>query len=175
MPKKIRKIRNVGTVENRSSIVDILKNPGDLVLIERGRPRSIVMLCPCGCGEELTVNLDKRVTKAWRLYRSKNNLTLYPSVWRESGCYSHFIVWNNRITWCDYESLYQDEEDSDLETRILDILGKNIMFNYVDIADSLDEIPWLVLVACRRLVRRDVLVEGGEQNKGNFHMRKMYE
>src|SRR5258708_7376675 len=56
------------TVESRASAADLLKSPGDAVLIQRGQPRWLILKCPCGCGDEIPVNLDRRAGKAWRFY-----------------------------------------------------------------------------------------------------------
>lgn len=69
-----------------------LHAPGDALLIERGSPRWLVLLCPCGCGEQLRINLDRRAGPAWRLFRDRRGITIHPSIWRDSGCQSHFII-----------------------------------------------------------------------------------
>jgi hypothetical protein len=80
----------------------VLNEPGDAVLVRRGVLRSMVMSCPDGCGEVLTVNLDGRAGKAWRHYARGDDVSLFPSVWRDSGCESHYILWRSRIYWCDW-------------------------------------------------------------------------
>src|ERR1700722_8970214 len=88
----------MGVVSSRGEASAYLKAPGDAVLVERGRPRLLLLSCPCGCGEHFPINLDPRAGPAWRLYRNRTGaITLYPSVWRESGCYSHYIIWRDRI------------------------------------------------------------------------------
>ena len=72
--------------------------PGRLVLIiPNKRPKSLKFVCPCGCGEIISVNLMPESGKAWRVsYDPKLGLSLYPSVWLTSGCCSHFILHNNK-------------------------------------------------------------------------------
>jgi hypothetical protein len=48
----------------------------------------------------LSINLDPRTGKAWRLRQDRFGVTLLPSVWRTSGCKSHFILWRNAVWWC---------------------------------------------------------------------------
>src|SRR4051812_45242071 len=86
---------NHGTFESRQEIADDLLLTGHAALIERGRPRVIVVNCPCGCGEKLAMNLDRRAGKAWRLHVGEHGVSLFPSVWRDTGCESHFILWRN--------------------------------------------------------------------------------
>ena len=102
--EKATRIRQRGTTEHRDEANRLLDEPGDTVLVERGVPRSLVMRCPDGCGETLTINLDRRAGKAWRLRAEKNaTWSLYPSVWKVDGCRSHFIVRQSRIIWCESE------------------------------------------------------------------------
>lgn len=130
------RIRYAGKVESHGNVESLLKNPGDVVLVERGRPRSIVILCPCGCGDEIIVNIDSRVGPAWCLF-NKKGLTLYPSVWRESGCKSHFIVWNERIYWCGYDSLWDESYDeSNIEEPLLELLKQKEFLHYEDMKES---------------------------------------
>ena len=71
---------------------------GVLVLvIPNERPKSLKFLCPCGCGETISVNLMPGNEKAWHLdYEPKLGLSLWPSVWLTSGCRSHFILRHNK-------------------------------------------------------------------------------
>ena len=79
-----RPVRFHGVVSSRGDAAGYLKVPGDAALVERGRPRLLLLACPCGCGEQLPVNLDGRAGPAWRYYKNeRTGLTLYPSVWRE--------------------------------------------------------------------------------------------
>src|SRR6266702_3855520 len=92
-----RKLSLKRVVESRADASGQLHSPGDAVLIKRGSPRWLLLKCPCGCGEQIPVNLDARAGKAWRLYRNKTGLTLFPSVWRDTGCEAHFIIWRDQI------------------------------------------------------------------------------
>lgn len=91
------------------------ENAKRLVVIDRHGPRSVIFQCPCGCGDLLVINVDRKLRQAWRLRRDADGLSLIPSVWRTSGCESHFILWQNRIWWCRY-----DLEDDATEPRIED-------------------------------------------------------
>jgi hypothetical protein len=72
-------------MERYSEAVTKLHSPGDYVLVVRGLPRTIVMVCPDGCGENITINLDRRTGKAWRKFEAGGKLTIYPSVWRDTA------------------------------------------------------------------------------------------
>src|SRR5260221_13013198 len=127
------------------------------------------MLCPRGCGEEVIINLDRRSGPAWRFYNKDERVTLYPSIIRETGCFSHFIVWHDKIFWCDYEDLWEDKpEKLELDKKILEVLKEETTLNYYDIAESLGELPWEVLLSLRRQVKTGKAIEGFGKNRGNF-------
>ena len=144
------------------------------MLITRGKPRWLLLRCPCGCDEEIPVNVDARAGKAWRLYRGvATGLTLFPSVWRDTGCESHFVIWRDRILlFGHYSASGSSPRDSlDLGTlrrRVLEAWPAVRLVSYVEVADALQEIPWDVQEACRDLVRIGTLVEGGNNQQGMF-------
>jgi hypothetical protein len=92
MKRRAQTLSLRGTVDHRHEADERLRDLGEAVLVRRGVDRSLTMLCPDGCGETLTVNLDRRTGPAWRLYVEGQAVSLFPSVWRNSGCRSHFIV-----------------------------------------------------------------------------------
>jgi hypothetical protein len=59
------------------------------------------MICPCGCGEVIELNLLKQARPCWSAQEhSDGTITLAPSVWRQKGCRSHFLLRQGRIDWC---------------------------------------------------------------------------
>lgn len=63
------------------------------------------MLCPCGCGDAIELNLLKQASPCWTIrQRSDGSVTLRPSIWRTKGCRSHFLIRNSRIDWCQFEN-----------------------------------------------------------------------
>jgi hypothetical protein len=65
------------------------------------KPRWVLFRCPSGCGEVITLSLQKAHYPHWRLTRTRGGRpTLYPSIWRDVGCLSHFWVYDGRIYWC---------------------------------------------------------------------------
>ena len=164
-----------GTVQSRGDASPLLEQPGDAVLVERGHPRWLVMKCPDGCGDEIPINLDSAAGPAWRLYRSPNlGLTLYPSVWRDTGCEAHFIVWRDNILllggWddSDYETFWEDKAFGRLREAVLNQLPAHALTHFSTIADELEELPWDVLKACRQLVKNGLAVEGKKRERQHF-------
>ena len=132
--------------------------------------RSAVLLCPDGCGDVLTLNLDQRVGEAWKIYQSPRGVTLFPSVWRDTGCRSHFILWNSVLYWMDrFDALESSEQrDETFENRVWDALKPDVMTSFVVIADTIKEVPWAVLSACKSLVKAKRAVEGNGSLKNSF-------
>ncbi len=63
---------------------------------------SVGMRCPCGCGETIELMLIREAKPRWDLIvDAKDRPTLRPSVWRRTGCRSHFWLRAGRIVWCD--------------------------------------------------------------------------
>lgn len=167
-----------GIVENRAAVADMLSSPGDLALVQRGIPRWLLIRCPCGCGEDIPINLDTRAGKAWRLYQDgKTGMSLFPSVWRDTGCESHFILRRNQIYLFgkfveDYAAPFGKAELNALAQRMLTRWPAEGFVRFPDAADALGEMPWDVLDACQLLVKKGELFEGSGQLKGAFRRAK---
>ena len=166
--ERVERIRFKGEVTTHGEALQQIRQPGDTVLVVRGRPRILVFKCPCGCGDTVTVNLDRRAGKAWTLYRKRGELSLYPSVWRDNGCESHFIVWNNRVVWLDTDWWIDEEGVSDLALRVIELVPFDTSIHFRDLADEIEEIPWTVLRACRHLARTGQVIEGKGESSGTF-------
>lgn len=172
---RAKRVRDRGSVTYRHAADALLDCPGDIVLVERVVPRSLVMACPDGCGDVLTINLDLRTDKAWRYYKRRNQLSVFPSVWRDTGCFSHFIIWNHWIVWCDWKYDDRDvivEEEAKLFKRVLSLCTHEWQ-HFADLAEQLDEVPWDVNRACRYLAnQRCLLIEGAKEREGQFKLAK---
>lgn len=79
------------SIENKQFVEVVYKNV----------PRWVLFRCPCGCGEMISLSLQKEHNPSWKLRTDAlNHPTLWPSIWRNKGCMSHFWVKNGRIHWC---------------------------------------------------------------------------
>ncbi|MCP1759654.1 DUF6527 family protein [Bradyrhizobium japonicum] len=166
-----RKVNLLGFAEHRDEGERMLAAPGDAVVIQRGALRSVLMRCPDGCGETLVVNLDPRVGKSWRLDMRTDKPTLYPSVWRDGGCGSHFIIWRGQLLWCDRFEEGNVEPNFDLVAlgrRVLKSLRRRELRSAEEIAADLDEITWEVSRAGQMLVRRKLAICGSGRQRDWF-------
>ena len=71
------------------------------IVEEDGYEEQAAMLCPCGCGRVLHMNLLTDERPCWRVTRHRDGTaTLHPSVWRKKDCGSHFWFRKGRVQWC---------------------------------------------------------------------------
>jgi hypothetical protein len=60
------------------------------------------MRCPCGCGQTLELLIIREAAPRWDLIINAGGLpSLKPSVWRRTGCRSHFWLRDGRVDWCE--------------------------------------------------------------------------
>lgn len=79
---------------------DQLKPSTVYVAGEERYPWAAAMLCPCGCGDVIELNLLEDASPCWMVRQNTDNtITLIPSVWRTRGCRSHFLIRNSRVDW----------------------------------------------------------------------------
>jgi uncharacterized protein DUF6527 len=70
------------------------------VVGERGEDWYAAMICPCGCGATIDLNLVRPGRPCWTLTTHRDGTpTLSPSVCRQIDCRAHFIVRRGRIVW----------------------------------------------------------------------------
>lgn len=75
----------------------------DLVMTkDDGDAWSVGMLCPCRCGSMIELLVIPGAKPRWDVdIDKKGRPSLKPSVWRQSGCRSHFWLRNGRVFWCE--------------------------------------------------------------------------
>ena len=68
---------------------------------ENGYLWAAAMLCPCGCGAVIELNLLKKARPRWSVTEHPDgSASLMPSVWRSEGCMSHFYLRQGQVDWC---------------------------------------------------------------------------
>lgn len=73
----------------------------DLFLLrEDGEAWSVIMRCPCGCGQPVELPLIHEAHPHWTLQvDKKGHPTLAPSVWRREGCRAHYFLRGGKVVW----------------------------------------------------------------------------
>ncbi len=72
-----------------------------IVTCEDQEDWSIGMGCPCGCGETIELLVAPEARPRWSLsIDHRGRPSLLPSVWRRTGCRSHFWLREGRVVWC---------------------------------------------------------------------------
>lgn len=77
--------------------------PGRLMhMVDNGENWSVGFNCPCGCGDIIELLLLPDVDPHWTLTVDNiNRPTLQPSVWKRTGCKSHFWLRQGRVIWAE--------------------------------------------------------------------------
>ncbi|WP_404550722.1 DUF6527 family protein [Bradyrhizobium niftali] len=71
-----------------------------VVVTYKGTQRWALFKCPCTCGEVISLPLQTSHSPHWKVTVSEaGRPTLYPSVWRNKGCMSHFWIEDGRVSW----------------------------------------------------------------------------
>lgn len=75
---------------------------GVLHLVQDGRGQYWlgVLRCPCGCGATIQLPMTPPARPRWRFSGSLQQPSLWPSVWRRTGCKSHFVLKLGAVWWC---------------------------------------------------------------------------
>lgn len=95
-----RKRRPSIRYERVEEFPDRLKASTFYVAGEERYPWAAAMLCPCGCGDVIELNLLEQASPYWSIRQnSDGTITLIPSVWRTKGCRSHFLIRDSCIDW----------------------------------------------------------------------------
>jgi hypothetical protein len=78
------------------SILDSL-----IFIVQDGNePELLVFKCPCRCNANIILNLLKDASPRWSYeLNNEGTIDIYPSVWRNIGCKSHFFVKDSKIKW----------------------------------------------------------------------------
>ena len=63
-------------------------------------PWAAAMLCPCGCGDIIELNLLHEASPSWTVREHLGgSASIRPSVWRTRGCGSHFVIERGHLYW----------------------------------------------------------------------------
>jgi len=71
------------------------------VVESAGKRKWVLLRCPCGCGEDLALNLMRSHRPVWEVvFDRAGQASLHPSV-HATTCGAHFWLRNGAVTWCE--------------------------------------------------------------------------
>ena len=74
--------------------------PTAVYIVGDKRPWLLLMVCPCGCGATIQLNLLPEDRPCWQLTTHVDGtISAHPSIWRTEGCRSHFFLRRGSIKW----------------------------------------------------------------------------
>ncbi|MEQ1809375.1 MAG: DUF6527 family protein [Terricaulis sp.] len=89
------------TIVVQENLPHVLEERVLYVVEEDGYREQAAMICPCGCGSTLHMNLLRDERPCWTVTLHGNGTaSLHPSVWRKKECGSHFWYRKGRVRWC---------------------------------------------------------------------------
>lgn len=86
--------------EDRSTAAAAAQRAGIAALVRGGgREKWLLMQCPCGCGQQIALNLMQSHSPRWRVsVQSANRFSVHPSV-DATSCGAHFWLRDGRVIW----------------------------------------------------------------------------
>lgn len=87
--------------EDRSAATSAAKSAGIAALVQGGgREKWLLMQCPCGCGQQIALNLMHSHSPQWKVsVQSAKRFSIYPSV-DSTSCGAHFWLRDGQVIWC---------------------------------------------------------------------------
>lgn len=87
-------------IENVEDVPTSISDNTIFIIQDGNEPELLAFKCPCGCNENILLNLLKDAKPQWRFRINKNDMIdINPSIWRKIGCKSHFFVKNGMVEW----------------------------------------------------------------------------
>jgi hypothetical protein len=101
MKKNGKRIKNYGVKYTEDAPHKESMPQNKVLIIGSGKfHKWALIICPCGCGDTITLCLMNSYDPNWRFSVDwLGRPTLYPSIWRTEGCKSHFHLQKGKIRW----------------------------------------------------------------------------
>jgi len=92
---------NSVTVTDKTPKNDAVGDKDFIMVVYQGKPLWALFRCPCGCRHVISLSLQKIHRPHWKVRKySEGRPTVYPSVWQNKDCCSHFWIRDGRVYWC---------------------------------------------------------------------------
>jgi hypothetical protein len=90
------------TFDDRLDAREAAKQTGVAALVSPGgKQKWLIFKCPCGCGQEVALNLMSAHFPHWRVDVHTSQLfNVHPSV-DATSCGAHFWLRDGRVSWCE--------------------------------------------------------------------------
>jgi hypothetical protein len=88
--------------ESRQAARDAAETRGLAALVSAaGNDKWLILKCPCGCRQELALNLMSSHLPRWRVEAAPSGrFNVHPSV-DATSCGAHFWIRGGQVNWCD--------------------------------------------------------------------------
>lgn len=99
--KTIERTYTLRSFDDRSAASAAAQQDGIAALVRSvDRNKWLLLKCPCGCDQQIALNLMQRHTPRWRVeIRSRSRFSVHPSV-DSTSCGAHFWLRDGRVIWC---------------------------------------------------------------------------
>lgn len=87
--------------DDRRAAANAARRDGIAALVRvADRNKWLLLKCPCGCGQQIALNLMQSHTPSWQVeVRSRASFSIHPSV-DATSCGAHFWLRDGRVIWC---------------------------------------------------------------------------
>lgn len=96
----VEEVINVLSYSYVIDLPDVLKSKQIYILKDGIVPELLAFKCPCGCNQDIILNLLKDTTPKWDFdFTLIGEINIYPSIWRSIDCKSHFFIRKSKVVW----------------------------------------------------------------------------
>ncbi|MGC4041995.1 MAG: DUF6527 family protein [Flavobacterium sp.] len=87
-------------VEVAEDLPEIMADNSIFVIQDGNEPELLAFKCPCGCQENILLNLLGDTSPQWHFRVTDHGIiNVHPSIWRTVGCKSHFWIIEGNVKW----------------------------------------------------------------------------
>lgn len=87
-------------VEVAEDLPEVISYNSIFLIQDGNEPELLAFKCPCGCQENILLNLLGDASPQWHFSITDNGIIdVHPSIWRIVGCKSHFWIIDGNVKW----------------------------------------------------------------------------